>query len=149
MERIASEAVEPQSYLLRGDLLFLLKLLFGGRTLVQFLFIFALITQIYYASSFVAYRQQRLRQTGLTEFIDQHLKNVWQDMDKEIKKRKRRRRTIVKRRALNQVQVLSFAQLVMRLRRQEKTESTYAATRATSISATSTVKTTETSTIST
>ena len=77
---------------------------------------------LHYAPSFVAYRQQRLRQTGLTDFIDQHWKNVWQDMDKEIKKQKRGRRTIVKRRTFNfnRVQVVSPSQRVTRPARREK-----------------------------
>ena len=52
---------------------------------------------LHYAPSFVEYRKQRLRETGLTDFIDRHWRDVWKDMDKEIKKQKRGRRAAVKR----------------------------------------------------
>ena len=67
---------------------------------------------LHYVPSFVTYRQQRLQQSGLTEFIDQHWKNVWQDMDKEIKKQKRGRRTTAKRSlfTFNRAQMPSHSQ---------------------------------------
>ena len=46
-----------------------------------------------YAPSFVEYRKSRLRQTGLTDFIDKSWNDVWADMEKKKKKIRGSRRT--------------------------------------------------------